>query len=94
MAQLAVGLTHAARGNRRGAAALLDRGARTVEPYGPAAPHGVDVPGLVAWARSRAADAAAGADVDLTAPRLTGLPGGADRGQTADDRHDRPGRTA
>jgi hypothetical protein len=48
----------------------------------------------VAWARSRAADAAGGADVDLTAPRLTGLPGGADRGQTADDRHDRPGRTA
>jgi hypothetical protein len=72
LAQLAVGLTHAARGNRRGAATLLDRGAGNVEPYAADPPHGIDVPGLVAWARARAAAAAAGADVDLTAPRLRG----------------------
>jgi hypothetical protein len=72
LAQLAVGLTHAARGNRRGAATLLDRGAGNVEPYAADPPHGIAVPGLVAWARARAAAAVAGADVDLTAPRLRG----------------------
>jgi uncharacterized protein len=70
LAQLAVGLTHAARGNRRGAATLLERGAGTIEAYAAAPPHGVDVPGLVAWARARVAEAGGGADVDLTAPRL------------------------
>jgi uncharacterized protein len=52
LAQLAVGLTHAARGNARGAATLLERGAGNLQPYAAAPPHGVDVPGLVAWARS------------------------------------------
>jgi hypothetical protein len=52
LAQLAVGLTHAARGNARGAATLLERGAGNIEPYAAAPPHGVDVAGLVAWARS------------------------------------------
>jgi hypothetical protein len=70
LAQLAVGLTHAARGNGRGAGTLLERGAGNVEAYAAAPPHGVDVPGLVAWARARAAEAAGAADVDLTAPRL------------------------
>ncbi|MFD7655127.1 DUF309 domain-containing protein [Actinosynnema sp. NPDC059797] len=61
LAQLAVGVTHAARGNRSGAVALLSRGARSIEPYRDDPPHGVDVAGLVAWAAS-------GAGV----PRLTG----------------------
>ncbi|GAA1269863.1 DUF309 domain-containing protein [Saccharothrix xinjiangensis] len=52
LAQLAVGLTHAARGNASGAAALLGRGARNIEPYRDDPPHGVDVAGLVAWAAS------------------------------------------
>jgi uncharacterized protein len=52
LAQLAVGLTHAARGNPRGAATLLERGAGNLEPYAAAPPHGIDVAGLVAWARS------------------------------------------
>jgi hypothetical protein len=43
LAQLAVGLTHAQRGNARGAAALLRRGAARVRPYSPANPYGVDV---------------------------------------------------
>jgi uncharacterized protein len=33
LAQIAVGLTHARRGNDRGAVALLRRGARAVRPY-------------------------------------------------------------
>jgi hypothetical protein len=51
LAQLAVGLTHAARGNARGAARLVERGAGTVAPYAQAPPHGLDVAGLLAWAR-------------------------------------------
>lgn len=60
LAQLAVGLTHALRGNAQGAAALLQRGAASIEPYRGAPPHGVDVPGLIAWARALAAEAATG----------------------------------
>jgi hypothetical protein len=69
MAQLAVGLTHAARGNARGAASLLRRGADVIAPFrspggmdasGPAAPSDVDVDGLVSWARAAAADVEAG----------------------------------
>jgi uncharacterized protein len=50
LAQLAVGLTHAQRGNARGAAALLRRGAARVAGYLPAAPHGIDAPGITAAA--------------------------------------------
>jgi hypothetical protein len=54
LAQLAVGLTHALRGNATGAATLLARGADAIEPYAAAPPHGIDVPGLVRWAREQA----------------------------------------
>ena len=54
LAQLAVGLTHAMRGNDRGAAALLERGAGNIAPYASARPHGIDVEGLTAWARALA----------------------------------------
>jgi uncharacterized protein len=50
LAQLAVGLTHARRGNDTGAAALLRRGRDRVAPYATAPPHGIDVAGLLAWA--------------------------------------------
>ena len=50
LAQLAVGLTHAARGNARGAARLVERAAGNVAPYAQAPPHGIDVAGLLAWA--------------------------------------------
>jgi hypothetical protein len=70
LAQLAVGLTHAARGNRRGAATLLDRGAGNIAGYADRPPHGIDVAGLVRWARALAADAADGRPLELTAPRL------------------------
>jgi hypothetical protein len=70
LAQLAVGLTHAARGNARGAATLLERGARNIAPYAATPPHGIDVVGLGAWARGLAADAASGRDLDVRPPRL------------------------
>ncbi|PWI44385.1 DUF309 domain-containing protein [Streptomyces sp. ICBB 8177] len=55
LAQFAVGLTHAARGNAKGAAALLSRAADGLAPYAaPPTPYGIDVPGLIAWARSTA----------------------------------------
>lgn len=52
LAQFAVGLTHAARGNEKGATALLARGADAIEPYAASVPHGIDVAGLVRLARS------------------------------------------
>ena len=69
LAQLAVGLTHAMRGNARGAATLLDRGAGTIAPYAAAPPHGIDVAGLAAWARGLASSTAG---ADLSPPRLRG----------------------
>jgi hypothetical protein len=56
LAQLAVGLTHAARGNTSGATALLRRGAETIGPYRHDVPHGIDVARLVEWATNLAAD--------------------------------------
>ena len=72
LAQLAVGLTHAARGNARGAATLLRRGAGNLTPYADAPPHGIAVARLAGWARDLADDAAAGRDPDLRPPRLLG----------------------
>jgi hypothetical protein len=46
LAQVAVGLTHAQRGNARGAAALLRRGGQAVGGYATAAPYGIDAAGL------------------------------------------------
>lgn len=50
LAQLAVGLTHAQRGNARGAVALLERGGDGLARWIGRAPAGVDVEGLAAWA--------------------------------------------
>ncbi|MFD7133407.1 DUF309 domain-containing protein [Streptomyces sp. NPDC059894] len=77
LAQLAVGLTHAARGNVTGGARLLRRGAGALEEWARGAaqwhPHGIDVAGLAGWARGLAG-AVEGADpvVDAreAAPRL------------------------
>jgi hypothetical protein len=60
LAQVAVGLTHAQRGNSRGAVALLRRGADRVSPPGRGlagggtAPHGIDAAGVAAAARELA----------------------------------------
>ncbi|WP_282692494.1 DUF309 domain-containing protein [Streptomyces sp. CC208A] len=81
LAQLAVGLTHAARGNATGGARLLLRGAGRVSGYaaGGGETYGVDVAGLVRWAGELAArverGAAGGAappDAAAEAPRPAG----------------------
>jgi hypothetical protein len=79
LAQLAVGLTHAARGNVTGGARLLRRGAGAGEAWtsvsGHRRPYGIDLAGVVTWAR-RLADAVERGDgpVDAAAraPRLRG----------------------
>ena len=53
LAQVAVGLTHARRGNARGAVALLSRGAQRVRAYqaavpSPAGPYGMDLTAFLA----------------------------------------------
>ena len=69
LAQLAVGLTHAARGNRTGAVRLLRRGADHIEPYLPESPHGIDLDGLLRWARDHAAALESGS-AEVPMPRL------------------------
>ncbi|WP_369250847.1 DUF309 domain-containing protein [Streptomyces sp. R41] len=58
LAQLAVGLTHAARGNTTGGARLLRRGAGAAEEWasetGRGRPYGMDLAELSAWARELA----------------------------------------
>ncbi|MEU6122055.1 DUF309 domain-containing protein [Streptomyces sp. NPDC047123] len=86
LAQLAVGLTHAARGNTTGGARLLLRGAGAVSAWSAGAgqdrPYGIEVAGLAAWAGALAEllEREGGAvDAATHAPRLRGgAPGGAD----------------
>ena len=74
LAQIAVGLTHARRGNPAGAVALLRRGGQRVARYAAAPPHGIDAAGVARYADSLAGriereglTALAG---ELTGPRL------------------------
>jgi uncharacterized protein len=74
LAQLAVGLTHARRGNAVGAVELLKRAADRIDGYAGDPPHNVDVTGLVAWAGDLVARAERDGLAALTqgdlAPRL------------------------
>ncbi|MFD5583932.1 DUF309 domain-containing protein [Streptomyces sp. NPDC127063] len=77
LAQLAVGLTHAARGNATGGARLLRRGAGAVEEWtaatGEERPHGMDLGAVVGWARDLASAVESGegpVDAGERAPRL------------------------
>jgi hypothetical protein len=71
LAQLAVGVTHAQRGNARGAMQLLDRGAARIAAYADDPPYGLDVSGLVAWAHDAAGRiAAVGASAKIPTPSL------------------------
>lgn len=79
LAQMAVGLTHAARGNVTGGARLLRRGSVAVEEWaagGELRAHGIDVPSVIAWARELAAEVERGegvpVDAGARAPRLRG----------------------
>jgi uncharacterized protein len=73
LAQLAVGLTHARRGNAAGAVTLLRRAAARIRPYAPADPYGVPVAEL-----ADAADALATEighkGLDALAPTALDLP--------------------
>ena len=89
LAQLAVGLTHAQRGNARGAAALLRRGAERVGGYAGTAPHGIDAAGI------SAASAALAAQIEAPGDGRTGsgahlrlVPAQPGHGQPG---HDQPG---
>src|SRR3954467_7201775 len=55
LAQLAVGITHAQRGNARGSAALLRRGAQNLSAWEGQRPYGVPVTALREWATTSAA---------------------------------------
>ncbi|MCX4766481.1 DUF309 domain-containing protein [Streptomyces sp. NBC_01275] len=77
LAQLAVGLTHEARGNVTGGARLLRRGAGAVEQWaadtGRTRPHGLDLAGLAGWARELAETVertGTAVDARTRAPRL------------------------
>ncbi|WP_327399720.1 DUF309 domain-containing protein [Streptomyces sp. NBC_01288] len=79
LAQLAVGLTHAARGNVTGGARLLRRGAGGVEEWasrsGRERPYGMDLAGVAAWARGLGGEVERGGgsvDAGARAPRLRG----------------------
>ncbi|MFK0119816.1 DUF309 domain-containing protein [Streptomyces sp. NPDC090994] len=79
LAQLAVGLTHAARGNVTGGPRLLRRGAGAVEAWAAGAarrrPYGIDVASVAGWARELAGDVERGGipvDAAARAPRLRG----------------------
>lgn len=56
LAQLCVGLTHAARGNAVGAVRLVERGAGRLAEYGQGPTYGVDLEEVVACARREVAD--------------------------------------
>ncbi|MEU8591733.1 DUF309 domain-containing protein [Streptomyces sp. NPDC048664] len=79
LAQLAVGLTHAARGNATGGARLLRRGGVAVQEWAAASgqerPYGMAVAELVRWAEEladRVERDAAPVDARRCAPRLRG----------------------
>ncbi|WP_435856675.1 DUF309 domain-containing protein [Streptomyces mutomycini] len=75
LAQMSVGLTHAARGNTAGGARLLRRGSAVVEGFRTSDPHGIGVDALVDWAR------------ELAGRLDSADPGGARR-DTGDPSHD------
>jgi hypothetical protein len=75
LAQIAVGLTHARRGNAQGAAALLRRGGQRVGGYAGGAPHGIDAADIARQASGLAdrigRDGLAATAEDVSAFRLT-----------------------
>jgi hypothetical protein len=88
LAQLAVGLTHARRGNATGAVRLLARAAQRIEAYADRDPHGVPVAALTGWTRRlvRCVDSEGVASLppEALTPRL-GRPGPGGTGDIGDD---------
>jgi predicted metal-dependent hydrolase len=71
LAQFAVGITHAQRGNTVGAASLLRRAADRISPWRADPPYRIDVDGLISWALSTADRIEAGDRPPASPPRLT-----------------------
>ncbi len=73
LAQLAVGLTHIARGNRAGASKLFARGISAIEPYADTPPYQMDVAGILIWSgdvADRVAQWVAVQPLEIAPPRL------------------------
>ncbi|HUY48491.1 MAG TPA: DUF309 domain-containing protein [Streptosporangiaceae bacterium] len=70
LAQVAVGLTHAQRGNSRGAVALLRRGTQRISEYSGRAPHGIDAGGIALACTELADRIAADAVADVAGADL------------------------
>jgi hypothetical protein len=70
LAQLAVGITHAARGNGVGGVRLIERGVANIAPYEAVAPHGLDIAAVIAWSRQAVAEIARTTPVTLSPPPL------------------------
>lgn len=68
LAQLAVGITHVQRGNTAGAGSILARAADHLEEVEGPARHGIDIDGLIGYARTLIDDLAR--NVDIGAERL------------------------
>ena len=76
LAQLAVGVTHAQRGNAHGAVALLRRAAQTLTLWEGQRPDGIAVADVRRWANATADAVEAGGTTAVgTPPRLTGSGG-------------------
>jgi hypothetical protein len=58
LAQIAVGITHALRGNESGARSLLTRGAASLGEFAGRPPDGIDIDGVRSWANKAATDLA------------------------------------
>lgn len=72
LAQVAVALTHAQRGNDRGRIALMERAAATLRPWQDERPYDVDVAAVRAWALAATAVTATTVDeLIATLPRLS-----------------------
>lgn len=73
LAQLAVGITHVQRGNRKGAATLLQRGLERLTAADGPAPHDIDVAGLTTYTAALIDDLGGSADIPASRlrPRLT-----------------------
>jgi hypothetical protein len=70
LAQLAVGITHAARGNPVGADRLIDRGAQNVAPYAAESPHGLDIAAVLVWSAQARRQVACQSPAILSPPPL------------------------
>lgn len=74
LAQVSVGITHAARGNAIGGARLIERGAQNVAPYEPDPPHGLDLTAVLSWCEQAVARVAHETPVMLSPPPLAPRP--------------------